>query len=80
MNPANRAIFRAKSVSLADTLRMEAVEVVSAALRLAVEYAPKAGIDLKGMHSLLDDNAAQAAIEGTSPRRQVGGTEWEAGQ
>jgi hypothetical protein len=66
MNPANRAVFRAKSVGLAETLRMEAAEVVSAAIRLAVEYGPKAGIDRQGMHSLLDDGLARSAIEGSA--------------
>lgn len=75
MNPANRAVFRSKSIGLADTLQMEPAEVVSAALRLAVEYSPKAGIDRQGLLGLLDDYTAQAAIEGASPRRQVGGTD-----
>jgi hypothetical protein len=64
MNPANRAVFRVKSAALADTLRMEAAEVVSATIRLAVEYAAKAGIDRLGMHSLLDDGLGRSAIEG----------------
>lgn len=74
MTPANRAVFRSKSIGLADTLQMEPAEVVSAVLRLAVEYSPKAGIDRQGLLDLLD-NAAQAAIEGSSPSRQVGGTD-----
>lgn len=64
MNPANPAVFRAKSVALAETLLMEAAEVVLAAIRLAVEHAPKAGIDRQGMHSLLDDGLGRSAIEG----------------
>lgn len=63
MSPA-RAVFRAKSVVLAATLHMEAAEVVSAAIRLAVDYAAELGTNRHSLHGLLDDALAQAAIEG----------------
>jgi hypothetical protein len=78
MSRANLAVFRSKALALANSLHLSAGDVVDLTLRLAVEHAAKAGIDRKGLHSLIDDNAAKAAIEGASPARQLGGTDWEA--
>ncbi|MBK8085036.1 MAG: hypothetical protein IPK28_15100 [Devosia sp.] len=48
MNRASHAVFRSKALAICDTLHMPPDEVVSAAFRLAIDHAAKAGSTVAG--------------------------------
>lgn len=60
MTRATFAIFRSKSLALADTLHLTADELVHASLLLAMSQAEKAGLDRQALHDLLDKEAVVA--------------------
>lgn len=66
MSNALVAAFKSQARSLIDKCHLDHDEVVRASLALALDHAPRAGLDRRGLIAMLDDALAARAVEGES--------------